>query len=81
MVANMTLDELVTSAASHLMGVTATTFRGVCDELLRQLVEHFDVDLSFLRRNDHVAGTTTLIAEWPHRPFIPQPDPQTQTGR
>jgi len=75
MVANMTLDELVTSAASHLMGVTATTLRGVCIELLRELVGHFDVDLSFLRRNDHLARTTTLIAEWPHRPFIPQPDP------
>ncbi len=75
MVANQTLDELVTSAASHLMGVTATTLRDVYVELLRELVGHFDVDLSFLRRNDHVAGTTTLIAEWPPRPHLPEPDP------
>ena len=75
MVASRSLDELVISAASHLMGVTATTLREVCIELLRELVGHFDVDLSFLRRNDHVAGTTTLIAEWPPRPFVPEPDP------
>ncbi len=75
MAANQSLDELVTSAASHLMGVTATTLRGVCIELLRELVGHFDVDLSFLRRNDHLARTTTLIAEWPPRPHVPEPDP------
>ena len=74
-VANRSLDELVISAASHLMGVTATTLRGAFDELLRELVDHFDVDLSFLRRNDHIARTTTLIAEWPPRPFVPVPDP------
>jgi hypothetical protein len=75
MVAKASLDELVTSAASRLMGVTATTLCGVCEELLRELVGHFDVDLSFLRRNDHHAGTTTLIAEWPPRPHVPEPDP------
>jgi diguanylate cyclase (GGDEF)-like protein len=75
MAADRTLDEMVTSAASHLMGVTATTFRVVCEELLRELVGHFDVDLSFFRRNDHIAGTTTLVAEWPARPHIPEPDP------
>ena len=56
MVASRSLDELVISAASHLMGVTATTLREVCIELLHELVGHFDVDLSFLRRNDHDRG-------------------------
>ena len=43
--------------------------------LLHHLVDYFDVDLSFLRRNDAASGTTTLVAEWPPRPDIPDPDP------
>ncbi|MGS0688042.1 putative bifunctional diguanylate cyclase/phosphodiesterase [Nakamurella sp. GG22] len=75
MAANRSLDELVTVAASHLMGVTATTLGEASEQLLRELVGYFDVDLSFFRRNDHTARTTILVAEWPPRPHVPEPDP------
>ncbi len=75
MAAKRSLDELVTVAASHLMGVTATTLGDASEQLLRELSGYFDVDLSFFRRNDHTAGTTILVAEWPPRPVVPKPDP------
>ena len=71
----LSLDELVTKTATDLMGVTAATLPGASQDLLRHLVDYFDVDLSFLRRNDAARGTTTLVAEWPPRPDIPDPDP------
>lgn len=69
------LDLLVTSVATELMGVTAPTLRSASQNLLHQLVDYFDVDLSFLRRNDHRRRTTTLVAEWPPRRNVPDPDP------
>jgi hypothetical protein len=75
MPADQSLNDLVTVAASHLMGVTATTLDDAAEKLLRELVGYFDVDLSFFRRNDHTAGTTNLVAEWPPRPHVPDPDP------
>ena len=71
----MNLDDLVTSVATDLMGVTAPTLHSASELLLHQLVEYFEVDLSFLRRNDHDLGATVLVAEWPPRPDIPVPDP------
>jgi len=71
----LSLDELVTKTATDLMGVTAVTLQRASQNLLHHLVDYFDVDLSFLRRNDAVRGTTTLVAEWPPRPEIPDPDP------
>jgi len=57
------------------MGVSAVTLQRASQSLLHHLVEYFDVDLSFLRRHDQARGTTTLVAEWPPRPDIPDPDP------
>lgn len=71
----LSLDELVTKTATDLMGVTAVTLQRASQNLLHQLVDYFDVDLSFLRRNDAARRTTTLVAEWPPRPDIPDPDP------
>ena len=75
MASKLTLEELVTSAATSLMGVNALTLRTASEELLQQLVGYFEVDLSFLRRNDHILGATVLVAEWPPRPEFPVPDP------
>ena len=69
------LEDLVTSVATELMGVTVSTLHTASKELLHQLVDYFEVDLSFLRRNDHDLGATILVAEWPPRPDIPTPDP------
>lgn len=71
----LSLDELVTKTATDLMGVTAVTLPEASQKLLHHLVDYFDVDLSFLRRNDAARRTTTLVAEWPPRPDIPDPDP------
>ncbi|HEY5881342.1 MAG TPA: EAL domain-containing protein, partial [Nakamurella sp.] len=75
MAPKLTLEELVTRAATDLMGVNALSLHSACEKLLQQLVDYFGVDLSFLRRNDHVNRATVLVSEWPPRPEIPDPDP------
>src|SRR5664279_3160860 len=71
----LSLDELVTSVATDLMSVTAATLHSASQDLLHRRVDYVAVDLSFVRRNDHARGTTTLIAEWPPSPDVPVPDP------
>lgn len=70
-----TLDSLVTQVAAELMGVDATTMVAASERVLAKLVEHFDVDFSYLRHTDRERRATVLIAEWPHRGDIPDPDP------
>jgi diguanylate cyclase (GGDEF)-like protein len=69
------LELVVTSVATKLMGVTAATSVEVSQRVLADLVEYFDVDVSFLRHNDHRIHASVLVAEWPVRPVIPDPDP------
>ncbi len=69
------LELVVTSVATQLMGVNAATSAEVSQQVLADLVEYFDVDVSFLRRNDHRIHASILVAEWPVRPGIPDPDP------
>ena len=47
----------------------------VSRNVLSKLVSYFEVDGSFLRHNDHEIHASQLIAEWPPRPDIPDPDP------
>ena len=70
-----TLDEVVTAVATELMAVNAATSGEVSQRVLADLVSHFGVDVSFLRHNDHKIRATRLVAEWPVRPDIPDPDP------
>ncbi len=70
-----TLDEVVTAVATELMAVNAATSGSVSERVLADLVAHFGVDVSFLRHNDHNIRATRLVAEWPIRPDIPDPDP------
>jgi diguanylate cyclase (GGDEF)-like protein len=69
------LDLVVTAVATKLMGVNAATATDVSRQVLADLIEYFAVDVSFLRHNDHEIRATRLIAEWPLRPDIPDPDP------
>ena len=69
------LDNLVTSVATQLMAATSATSAEVSRDVLAELVQSFGVDVSFLRYNDHVIRATKLVAEWPPRPEIPDPDP------
>lgn len=69
------LDNLVTSVATRLMTADAASSVARSQEVLAELVRHLEVDVSFLRYNDHRIRATRLIAEWPVRPEIPDPDP------
>ncbi|WP_072688133.1 bifunctional diguanylate cyclase/phosphodiesterase [Rhodococcus marinonascens] len=69
------LETLVTTVASRLTPVDAVSFVSVATRVLQDLVEHFEVDTCFLRFTDHEIAATVLIAEYPPRPFIPDPDP------
>jgi diguanylate cyclase len=69
------LDLVVTSVATQLMEATGSTATQVSEKVLAQLVEQFDVDASFLRHHDHGIRASVLVAEWPPRAEIPDPDP------
>jgi len=57
------------------MGATASTAADISTEILAELVGILDVDMGFLRYNDHSIRATVLVAEWPQRPDKPDPDP------
>ncbi len=69
------LDELVTAAAARLMAANAGTSAAISQQVLGDLVGSFGVDFGFLRHNDHEIHATVLVAEWPAREYIPDPDP------
>lgn len=65
----------MTSVSVQLMAANAATSAIVSQQVLAVLVEYFDVDFSFLRYNDHAIRASILVAEWPPRPGVPDPDP------
>jgi diguanylate cyclase (GGDEF)-like protein len=69
------LDDLVSQVAERLMSATAENHQEVLDWTMRMVAEFLDADAVFLRRNDHVRGLSILVAEWPIREDIPDPDP------
>ncbi|MEE2031877.1 putative bifunctional diguanylate cyclase/phosphodiesterase [Rhodococcus chondri] len=69
------LESLVARVATHLMPVDVVSHRAVVETVLRDLVEYFQVDTAFLRYNDHEIHATVLVAEWPPRTSVPDPDP------
>lgn len=70
-----TLEEVVTSVAAELMAANVTSVVRSSERVLEILVGQLGVDISFLRHNDHTIHATKLIAQWPPRPYIPDPDP------
>ena len=69
------LELVVTAVATKLMAANAATSAAVSQSVLADLLDHFEVDVSFLRYNDHKIRASKLVAEWPPRPDIPDPDP------
>jgi diguanylate cyclase (GGDEF)-like protein len=69
------LDLVFTSVATKLMEVTGSTATEVSEKVLAELVEQFDLDASFLRHHDHDIRASMLVAEWPPRVDVPDPDP------
>ena len=71
----VSLDQLIVDLATSLMGVGSDSEAAATSTALRQLLDFFDVDHVFLRRNDHTQGVSILVGEEPARPFVPDPDP------
>jgi diguanylate cyclase (GGDEF)-like protein len=69
------LDALVARVAVELMSVTADSVNNAFESILRVLNDFFNVDTSFLRRNDLERDMSVLVAEWPRRQNVPDPDP------
>lgn len=69
------LDDLVTAAAAELMAATATSHVASSERVIENVVSHLAVDFGFLRHNDHTIRATVLVALWPPREYVPDPDP------
>jgi diguanylate cyclase len=69
------LADVVTAAAAELMAATGGNFVAISERVLADLVAHLEVDVGFLRHNDHSIHATKLIAQWPPREVVPDPDP------
>ncbi len=69
------LPAIITTVATKLLGATSSTAVASSTEVLAELVNYLDVDVSFLRHNDPGIRATVLVAEWPPRPDVPDPDP------
>src|ERR1700684_2406190 len=68
------LDDLVTAAAAEMMAATTASHVAISERVLADLVSHFGVDFGFLRHNDHTIHATILVAEYPRRENVPDPD-------
>jgi diguanylate cyclase (GGDEF)-like protein len=66
---------IIAGVVAQTMGASTFSAPGVYERLLAQLVEQFEADAAFLRHNDHSLRVSTLIAEWPPRDAVPDPDP------
>src|ERR1700722_16040272 len=66
---------LISSIANHLLEATAATADQASEQVLAQLVEHFDLQYSFLRYSNHDIHASVLAAEWPPRTDVADPDP------
>ena len=69
------LDIVVTAVATKLMATDSYNAAEVLQDVLSDLVTAFEVDHCFLRYNDHSIRASRMVAEWPARPSIPDPDP------
>jgi diguanylate cyclase (GGDEF)-like protein len=69
------LDLVVTAAATKLMTANTSNAAEVIRSVLGDLVEVFGLDHSFVRYNDHQIRASVLVAEWPQRTGVPDPDP------
>ena len=69
------LEQLALRASAALTGENPKKGGPAIDALLKGLVKHYDVDVGYLRANDHDIHATVLIGEWPRRMQVPVPDP------
>ena len=66
---------LVAAVAERLIEATASTAAPVSEAGAGSARRALNADASFLRHNDHGLRASVLVAEWPPRPDVPDPDP------
>ncbi|MUL49970.1 sensor domain-containing phosphodiesterase [Mycobacterium sp. CBMA293] len=69
------LNALVDRVALALMPADADNYVAASERALADVAAHFGLDVAFLRHNDQTIGATILIAQWPVRTYVPDPDP------
>lgn len=69
------LNELVEGVAHTLMAADVDNYVAASEQALADVAAHFGLDVAFLRHNDHTIRATILIAQYPIRTYIPDPDP------
>jgi diguanylate cyclase (GGDEF)-like protein len=69
------LDDLVSQISERLMSTTLPTMRDDLEWTVETLCKFLGADAAFLRRNDHAAGLSVLMAEYPRREVDPADDP------
>jgi diguanylate cyclase (GGDEF)-like protein len=69
------LDDLVSQISERLMSTTLPTLREDLEWTVETLCNFLGADFAFLRRNDHAAGLSVLMAEYPRRDVDPTNDP------
>lgn len=69
------LNGLVDLAAKRLITAHTENVVEVSELVLADLAAYLGLDVAFLRHNDHEIHATRLVAQWPIRTFVPDPDP------
>jgi len=69
------LDDLVTEVAKDLTGVAAHNLQTALESTLETVGGFLGIDTCFLRRHDFDQRASILVAEWPQRLIVPDPDP------
>jgi diguanylate cyclase (GGDEF)-like protein len=69
------LDDLVSTISERLMSTTAPTLQSALDWAVERLCRFLGADFAFLRRNDHLHGSSILMAFYPPRDLPLEEDP------
>ncbi len=69
------LNGLVDLTAKRLITANSENAVEVSELVLTDLAAYLGLDVAFLRHNDHEIHATRLVAQWPIRTFVPDPDP------
>ncbi|MGH9044875.1 MAG: putative bifunctional diguanylate cyclase/phosphodiesterase [Acidimicrobiales bacterium] len=69
------LDDLVIEVATRLMSASAETYASTLEWALTKLADFLHADAAFIRKHDRAQNASILVANYPPRDFIPDPDP------
>lgn len=69
------LNRLIAETALKLMPASLDSAGSLSNMVLAHISTYFDVEVAFYRRHDLKNRCSILVAEWPERKYIPDPDP------